>query len=52
MKKLYLQSCIDVGVTPNRDTYARLDKTTKNDETISMADIWETIKLWEDDNND
>jgi len=45
MEKLYLQSCYDVGATPNRKTY----KSFK-DKYYSIRDLQDYIDRYEEEN--
>lgn len=46
MERLYLQSCIDVGITPDTATYEELKKEKKY---YSIKDIWDCIERYEED---
>lgn len=45
MEKLYLQSCCDVGATPNRKTYKRF-----KDKYYSIKDLQDYIDRYEEEN--
>lgn len=45
MEKLYLQSCCDVGATPNRKTYKRF-----KDKYYSLKDLQNYLDRYEEEN--